>query len=78
MGWKKLNARDIQQMVGRAGRAGLDTTGSAIIFCRSPAEFDNVCSLINGPCEELERRRGSWYEENHVRGGRGWTGQDTD
>ena len=49
MGWKKLNARDIQQMVGRAGRAGLDTTGSAIIFCRSPAEFDNVCSLINGP-----------------------------
>ena len=53
MGWKKLNARDIQQMVGRAGRAGLDTTGSAIIFCRSPAEFDNVCSLINGPCEEL-------------------------
>ena len=53
MGWKKLNARDIQQMLGRAGRAGLDTTGSAIIFCRSPAEFDNVCSLINGPCEEL-------------------------
>ena len=53
MGWKKLNARDIQQMTGRAGRAGLDTSGSAIIFCPKLAELDNVCALVDGPSDEL-------------------------
>jgi len=53
-GMVDLTARDIQQMTGRAGRAGLDTSGSAVVFCPSVAKFDSVCDLIDGPTDELE------------------------
>lgn len=49
-----LNARDIQQMTGRAGRAGLDTSGSAVVFCPVATKFDSVCDLVEGPTGELE------------------------
>ena len=53
MGAKKLAARDIQQMCGRAGRAGLDTSGSAFVFCSNRSELENVFTLVSGPLEEL-------------------------
>lgn len=53
MGGTKLSGRDIQQMMGRAGRAGLDASGSAIIFCPKPSELDDICQRSRGPSDEL-------------------------
>lgn len=53
MGAKKLAGRDVQQMCGRAGRAGLDTSGSAFVFCSNRSELENVFTLVSGPTDEL-------------------------
>ena len=54
MGRSALDARTIQQMLGRAGRKGMDAVGSAIVFCpthKSPEEV--ACLIEQGPRGEV-------------------------
>jgi len=54
MGRSTLDARSIQQMIGRAGRKGLDTVGSAVVFCPSNTPPEHVARLIHqGPSGEV-------------------------
>ena len=41
-------ATKLHQMIGRAGRYGLDTSGSAVIFCSNDTEFDAALAMYRG------------------------------
>ena len=41
-------AAKLHQMIGRAGRYGLDTSGSAVIFCSNDTEFDAALAMYRG------------------------------
>jgi len=58
---QKLEARNLQQMIGRAGRAGLDDTGSAYVFVDAEVpeklvkkKIEEVRELLDGPLPELK------------------------
>ena len=54
MGRSALDARTIQQMIGRAGRKGMDAVGSAIVFCPTHKSPEEVARLIEqGPRGEV-------------------------
>ena len=57
-------ATKLHQMIGRAGRYGLDTSGSAVIFCSNDTEFDAALAMYRGaprsfasPLDDSKMRR---------------------
>lgn len=60
-GWRSLQASELQQMTGRAGRRGKDNVGFAVLV---PGQFQNpkkIAELLKSPPDELQSKFRSTY-----------------
>lgn len=60
-GWRPLNASELQQMTGRAGRRGKDNVGFVVL---APGQFQNpkkIAELLKAPPDPLESQFRSTY-----------------
>ncbi len=60
-GWRSLEASELQQMTGRAGRRGRDNVGFAVL---APSRFQNppqIAELLDSPPDPLESKFRSTY-----------------
>lgn len=60
-GWRSLQASELQQMTGRAGRRGKDNVGFAVI---APGQFQNpkkIAELLKSPPDELQSKFRATY-----------------
>ncbi len=60
-GWRALEASELQQMTGRAGRRGRDNVGFAVL---APSRFQNppqIAELLDSPPDPLESKFRSTY-----------------
>lgn len=55
--FRPLQASEYIQMAGRAGRRGLDTTGTVIVLCKNEVpDMRDLCEVMQGRAQQLESK----------------------